>query len=99
MIICHYSHITPIYYSSFHFTFHYSHITPIYYRDYSDYVYTLLVCGFGVTLAVTSFTFTPIMENQMEKKIDNDMETGIIYRRYVGLILCYNLHSLIMGCT
>ena len=45
------------------------------------------------------YTFTPIMENQMEKNIENDMETGIIYRRYVGLILCYNLHSLIMGCT
>ena len=45
------------------------------------------ICPKALYAAYTGFSEdnTPIMENQMEKNMDNEMETGIYSRLYRGL--------------
>ena len=40
---------------------------------------------------------TTIMENQMEKKMENEMEIGIIYYRTLLVALIGDIWSLIVG--
>ena len=55
---------------------------------------TLLVPLIGV---VENKKETAILENQMQKKMENEMETGIIYYRTLLVPLIGDIWSLIVG--
>ena len=52
-------------------------------------VLELLLCRGILSPNKLRVPFTPIMENQMEKNMENEMETGIIRDIYIYRLLLY----------